>query len=153
LIKHHFHASSWPTNHPRFKHPIYGEVERCNWNPECVKLWDSNTAFFNSLPEQEQLKLVHMKAIEDAKHPLKTDDQGPVGHMAPVAGMPVAPAVDGTGGQVALPAAVPAGDAAAHADDGAGKASKKGSDKESKKDGTKSNAKDLRAKDVRGKAS
>src|SRR5262249_25165452 len=26
LIKHHFHASSWPTSHPRYKHPVYGEV-------------------------------------------------------------------------------------------------------------------------------
>lgn len=91
LIKHHFHASSWPTNHPRFKHPVYGEVERCNWDAECVKLWDSNTAFFNSLPEEEQLKLVHMKEIEDKKRPLMMDAQGPVGGMGPAVGMPPAP--------------------------------------------------------------
>lgn len=84
LIRHHFHASSWPTNHPRFKHPIYDEVERCNWNAECIKLWDSNTAFFNSLPEEDQLKLVAAKKIEDKKRPLKVDDQGLIGAMSPV---------------------------------------------------------------------
>ena len=120
LIKHHFHASSWPTNHPRFKHPIYGEVERCNWDPECVKLWDSNTAFFNSLPEEEQLKLVHMKQSEDKKHPPEIDDQGPVGGMAPVAGMPLAPAAAAAGGAVGelpLPGVEPPVNLIPHADD------------------------------------
>lgn len=86
LVQHHFHASSWPTNHPRFKHPIYDEVERCNWNAECIKLWDSNTAFFNSLPEEDQLKLVAAKKLEDKKHPLRVDDQGLIGVMSPVGG-------------------------------------------------------------------
>ena len=27
LVKHHYHASGWPTLHPRFSHPIYGEGE------------------------------------------------------------------------------------------------------------------------------
>ena len=67
MVKHHFHASSWPTNHPRFKHPVYGEVEKCNWNMECVKLWDANTAFFDSLPEEERLKIVGIKETKDAK--------------------------------------------------------------------------------------
>ena len=67
MVKHHFHASSWPTNHPRFKHPVYGEVEKCNWNMECVKLWDANTAFFDSLPEEERVKIVGIKEMKDAK--------------------------------------------------------------------------------------
>ena len=67
MVKHHFHASSWPTNHPRFKHPVYGEVEKCNWNMECVKLWDANTAFFDALPEEERLKIVAIKEMKDAK--------------------------------------------------------------------------------------
>lgn len=67
MVKHHFHASSWPTNHPRFKHPVYGEVEKCNWNMECVKLWDANTAFFDSLPEEERLKIIGIKEMKDAK--------------------------------------------------------------------------------------
>lgn len=61
MVKHHFHASSWPTNHPRFKHPVYGEVEKCNWDAECVRLWDANTAFFNSLQEEERLKIINIK--------------------------------------------------------------------------------------------
>jgi len=88
LVKHHFHASSWPTNHPRFKHPIYDEVERCNWNAECIKLWDSNTAFFNSLPVEDQLKLIAAKKIEEKKHPLRVDDQGLIGVLGPVVGAP-----------------------------------------------------------------
>ncbi|KAH6634864.1 nucleotide-diphospho-sugar transferase [Chaetomium sp. MPI-SDFR-AT-0129] len=35
LVRHHYHASNWPSRHPRYSHPAYGEVERCNWNPEC----------------------------------------------------------------------------------------------------------------------
>lgn len=61
MVKHHFHASSWPTNHPRFKHPVYGEVEKCNWDAECVRLWDANTDFFNSLQEEERLKIINIK--------------------------------------------------------------------------------------------
>ncbi|KEF57747.1 uncharacterized protein A1O9_05667 [Exophiala aquamarina CBS 119918] len=94
LVRHHFHASSWPTNHPRFKHPIYDEVERCNWNAECIKLWDSNTAFFDSLPEEDQLKLVAAKKIEDKKRPLRVDDQGLIGVMSPVGAADRAAAVE-----------------------------------------------------------
>lgn len=67
LVKHHYHASSWPTNHPRYKHAIYGEIEKCNWNVECVKLWDANTAFFDSLPEEEQYKIIAIKEINELK--------------------------------------------------------------------------------------
>ncbi|KZL73828.1 initiation-specific alpha-1,4-mannosyltransferase [Colletotrichum tofieldiae] len=54
LVKHHYHASNWPSRHPRFKHPIFGEVERCNWNIECVMKWDQDIAGFNSLSTEEQ---------------------------------------------------------------------------------------------------
>lgn len=67
LIKHHFHASAWTNAHPRYKHPIFGEVEKCNWDADCVKLWDANTAFFNALPEEDQLKMIAMKDVDDAK--------------------------------------------------------------------------------------
>lgn len=76
MVKHHFHASSWPTNHPRFKHPVYGEVEKCNWDAECVRLWDANTAFFNSLSEEERLKIINIK------------EQQPLGAPDPVAAVP-----------------------------------------------------------------
>lgn len=39
LVKHHYHASGWPSRHPRKNNPMYGEVEKCNWNPECVAEW------------------------------------------------------------------------------------------------------------------
>ncbi|KAK3903262.1 nucleotide-diphospho-sugar transferase [Staphylotrichum tortipilum] len=42
LVRHHYHASNWPSRHPRYSHPAYGEVERCNWNDECVKKWDKD---------------------------------------------------------------------------------------------------------------
>ncbi|CZR69334.1 probable glycosyl transferase [Phialocephala subalpina] len=61
LVKHHYHASSWPSNHPRFSHPVYGEVEKCNWDPECVKLWDYNIAVFKNLPEAEQKEQIAVK--------------------------------------------------------------------------------------------
>ncbi|KAK8054531.1 family 32 glycosyltransferase [Apiospora phragmitis] len=49
LVKHHYHASNWPSRHARFAHPVYGEVERCNWNPDCVRRWDEDVAAFGIL--------------------------------------------------------------------------------------------------------
>ena len=98
MVKHHFHASSCPTNHPRFKHPVYGEVEKCNWNMECVKLWDANTAFFDALPEDERLKIIGIKETKDAKKaelaatpPMSPADQIPMG-LGPI----IIPAEDGS---------------------------------------------------------
>ncbi|TLD16620.1 uncharacterized protein PgNI_00680 [Pyricularia grisea] len=54
LVKHHYHASNWPSRHPRFSHPAYGEVERCNWDPICVAKWDKDVAEFKSLSSEEQ---------------------------------------------------------------------------------------------------
>jgi mannosyltransferase OCH1-like enzyme len=63
LVKHHYHASLWPQNHPRYSHPIYGEVEKCNWDPECVKLWDANKASFDALsPEDRAVRLALAEA-------------------------------------------------------------------------------------------
>jgi mannosyltransferase OCH1-like enzyme len=61
LVKHHYHASGWPTSHPRYNHPIHGEVERCNWDPICVKQWDDNKAAFEALPEEEQQAQIALK--------------------------------------------------------------------------------------------
>lgn len=64
LVKHHYHASNWPSKHPRYSHPAYGQVEDCNWNVECVRLWDENVAEYEKLSEEEkQVK------IEQAKKP------------------------------------------------------------------------------------
>ncbi|KAJ9138296.1 Alpha-1,6-mannosyltransferase Och1 [Coniochaeta hoffmannii] len=54
LVKHHYHASNWPSRHPRFRHPVYGEVERCNWDAECVRKWDADVEMFKTLPPEEQ---------------------------------------------------------------------------------------------------
>lgn len=67
MVKHHYHASNWPSRHPRFNHPAYGAVEQCNWVPACVSKWDADTAAFALLGEEEQKKLtetVHMEAEE-----------------------------------------------------------------------------------------
>ncbi|ROV90453.1 hypothetical protein VSDG_08433 [Cytospora chrysosperma] len=58
LVKHHYHASNWPSRHPRYNHPAYGPVEQCNWEPNCVAKWDADTAAFALLSEEEQKKLV-----------------------------------------------------------------------------------------------
>jgi mannosyltransferase OCH1-like enzyme len=39
LVKHHYHASGWPSRHPRHSHAMYGEVEHCNWDPQCIEKW------------------------------------------------------------------------------------------------------------------
>ncbi|CAN8099675.1 unnamed protein product [Discula destructiva] len=54
LVKHHYHASNWPSRHPRFNHPAYGPVEQCNWAPACVSKWDADTTAFALLSEEQQ---------------------------------------------------------------------------------------------------
>ncbi|KAI4142315.1 MAG: hypothetical protein LQ340_007385 [Diploschistes diacapsis] len=65
LVKHHYHASQWPTKHPRYTHPVYGEVEKCNWVVECVKKWDEDVAAFKVMPPEEQAKLIAFKKAAD----------------------------------------------------------------------------------------
>ncbi|KAK3986422.1 hypothetical protein QBC44DRAFT_402524 [Cladorrhinum sp. PSN332] len=67
LVKHHYHASNWPSKHPRFKHPAYGEVEKCNWNWECVKKWDEDVEAFEGLSKEEQKKIVQGKREEEKR--------------------------------------------------------------------------------------
>lgn len=57
LVKHHYHASNWPSRHPRFTHPVYGPVEHCNWEPNCVRQWDADTAAFALMTPEEQKAL------------------------------------------------------------------------------------------------
>lgn len=58
LVKHHYHASLWPTQHPRYKHPALGEVEKCNWDVECIRKWDEAKVAYELLsPEQQALKI------------------------------------------------------------------------------------------------
>ncbi|RMZ91138.1 hypothetical protein DV736_g1593, partial [Chaetothyriales sp. CBS 134916] len=67
LVKHHYHASGWPTAHPRYKHPIHDEVERCNWEANCVAEWDANTAAFEAMSPEEQAAMIAFKEAEDLK--------------------------------------------------------------------------------------
>lgn len=66
LVKHHYHASKWPTSHPRYKHPVFGEVEQCNWKEDCVKSWDENKRNFESLPKDEQERQISAAEAADA---------------------------------------------------------------------------------------
>ncbi|KAH7392306.1 nucleotide-diphospho-sugar transferase [Phaeosphaeria sp. MPI-PUGE-AT-0046c] len=61
LVKHHYHASGWPSRHPRRNHAMYGEVENCNWNPGCVAEWDKNVAEWETLSKEEQDKRLASK--------------------------------------------------------------------------------------------
>ncbi|KAE8364119.1 nucleotide-diphospho-sugar transferase [Aspergillus caelatus] len=72
LIKHHYHASGWPSKHPRYNHPVYGEVERCNWNKDCVAQWDSNTAAFAALsPEEQEHQIALKRALDGEANPVQ----------------------------------------------------------------------------------
>ncbi|KAF2153585.1 glycosyltransferase family 32 protein [Myriangium duriaei CBS 260.36] len=95
MVKHHFHASSWPSQHPRFKHPVYGEVEACNWDMKCVRLWTMNTDNFAKLPEGERLKMIALKEKDDARKSLPPPAMAapilPAGGLElPAAGLPPA---------------------------------------------------------------
>lgn len=65
LVKHHYHASNWPSRHPRYRHPIFGQVEDCNWEWECVHQWDADVAQFSKLSEDEQKQKIseHNQAL------------------------------------------------------------------------------------------
>ncbi|CAK7275023.1 hypothetical protein SEPCBS119000_006470 [Sporothrix epigloea] len=67
LVRHHYHASNWPSRHPRYKHPVYGEVEKCNWSDQCVRKWDEDVAKFKKLSEKEQRQLIeeHEKQVKE----------------------------------------------------------------------------------------
>ena len=58
LVKHHYHASRWPTRHPRYAHPVYREVELCNWNKTCVQQWDADTTAFKSISKEQQTVMI-----------------------------------------------------------------------------------------------
>jgi hypothetical protein len=64
LVRHHYHASNWPSRHPRFSHPAYGEVEKCNWNDECVKKWDKDVEEFSKLSDEEKNRIIEEKRKE-----------------------------------------------------------------------------------------
>jgi mannosyltransferase OCH1-like enzyme len=85
LVKHRYHASGWPTTHHRYKHPVFGEVEKCNWDPECIKIWDYSKAAFEQLSLEEQAKQIQEKEIADAAAAEKDDELKKLGEMEMVA--------------------------------------------------------------------
>ncbi|EKD15316.1 uncharacterized protein L3040_001683 [Drepanopeziza brunnea f. sp. 'multigermtubi'] len=75
LVKHLYHASAWTDAHPRHTHPAYGEVEKCNWDPECVAMWDVNTAAYEKLFEKDKAKLIEIKKATDEADRVKAQQQ------------------------------------------------------------------------------
>ncbi|CAG8952580.1 hypothetical protein HYFRA_00009686 [Hymenoscyphus fraxineus] len=67
LVRHHYHASLWPSRHPRYSHPGYGMVEECNWTPDCVHEWDKNVANWDALPQEAKDKQIaeHNKMLDE----------------------------------------------------------------------------------------
>jgi hypothetical protein len=94
LVKHHYHASNWPSRHPRFRHPVYGEVERCNWDIACVQKWDRDVENFKNLPLEEQ-----QERIKQAQQPMVVPEappqQIPFAFGQPGDGVPPPPAFPG----------------------------------------------------------
>lgn len=67
LVRHHYHASNWPSRHPRYRHPAYGQVEDCNWNRDCVHRWDDDVAAFTKMNEEDQKRIIAEKEKEAAE--------------------------------------------------------------------------------------
>ncbi|ORY83070.1 nucleotide-diphospho-sugar transferase [Protomyces lactucae-debilis] len=65
LVRHHYHASGWPSTHPRFLHRLLGSIEACNWDDACIELWDSNARNFETYTPDEQDRLVREKNEAD----------------------------------------------------------------------------------------
>lgn len=78
LVRHNYHASKWPKAHPRYKHPVYGEVERCNWKKPCIDKWDADKIAFDALsPEEQDVQIEHTKSIDPDVSVVELEDQLP----------------------------------------------------------------------------
>jgi mannosyltransferase OCH1-like enzyme len=75
LVKHHYHASGWPALHHRYSHPMYGEVELCNWEPFCIAEWDKHVAEWDRLPQEKQKELLDSKHLAEAVRQLQEEQQ------------------------------------------------------------------------------
>lgn len=79
LVRHHYHASNWPSRHPRYRHPAYGQVEDCNWDRDCVHKWDESVAIFAKLPEDEQKRIIAEKdrerELEEAEEARRVEEE------------------------------------------------------------------------------
>jgi mannosyltransferase OCH1-like enzyme len=54
LIRHHYGASNWTSQHARYKHPVYGEVEGCLFDEACVNQWDRNVEAYKDYQGKEK---------------------------------------------------------------------------------------------------
>ncbi|OAA66481.1 alpha-mannosyltransferase [Niveomyces insectorum RCEF 264] len=75
LVRHHYHASNWPSRHPRYKHPVYGEVENCNWRDDCVRQWDEDVEAFKHLSGDEQRRLIEEHEREEKEKAEKAEEE------------------------------------------------------------------------------
>lgn len=75
MVRHHYHASGWPDTHPRYNHPLYGPVERCNWNIECVNQWDQNMAAFEALSPEQQAQMVKDREAADREQREREEEE------------------------------------------------------------------------------
>ncbi|KAK2072007.1 hypothetical protein P8C59_006386 [Phyllachora maydis] len=80
LVRHHYHASNWPSRHHRFTHPVYGQVEACNWNDDCVNTWTENVERFKTLDEDEQKRLIaeherEMQEQQEAEEKARAEEE------------------------------------------------------------------------------
>lgn len=71
LVKHHYHASNWPSKHPRYRHPAYGQVEECNWDQACVEQWDKDVANYDKLTEDKKKEIIieRLKLLQPPPEP------------------------------------------------------------------------------------
>ncbi|KAG5994955.1 hypothetical protein E4U52_000549 [Claviceps spartinae] len=77
LVKHHYHASNWPSKHRRYTHPAYGQIEECNWNAECVEQWDKDVAAFEKLSEDAKKDIIveRLKKLQPQQPPTVQQQQ------------------------------------------------------------------------------
>jgi hypothetical protein len=69
---------------------MYGEVERCNWNADCVEKWNEATAAFNQLsPAEQTIELaVKMAMKEEEAQRLQAELAAPILPAPPVLNFP-----------------------------------------------------------------
>ncbi|KAG6010179.1 hypothetical protein E4U21_007656 [Claviceps maximensis] len=82
LVKHHYHASNWPSKHPRYRHPAYGQIEECNWDAECVDKWDRDVAAFEKLSEAEKKEII-LERLKLLQPPQQDSPQVSPDNMSP----------------------------------------------------------------------
>lgn len=55
LVKHHYSVSNWKSQHSRYKHPVYGELDECCFDEACVDQWDRNVKAYENFQNKGNL--------------------------------------------------------------------------------------------------